>query len=233
MPEKNKLMNNIETLRKNLHASYFEYDTDKYPFKLAIEKSLGSNLEDIHNILGKFDVFSRKKDQLTLAHKVFYANYNRDLKEIYENFVKNFIAQIIPGDFYYQMVPTFRIGLPGNRFVGEYHTDRKYNHESHEINFNLGLANYVGDNSLRIEKSPNSGEYIKLECKYGNIFSFDHLDCMHGAEINNTNSTMASIDFRISLVDLYKDTNANSINLGMPLKPGKYFSSIAIKSKCN
>ena len=72
-------------------------------------------------------------------------------------------------DFYYQVIPTFRLGLPGNRFVGEYHTDRKYNHESHEINFNLGLTEY-DNNALRVEAYPGSKNYIKLECKYGNIF---------------------------------------------------------------
>ena len=52
-------------------------------------------------------------------------------------------------DFYYQVIPTFRIGLPGNKFVGEYHKDSKYNHQSYELNFNLGISGYLGDAALK------------------------------------------------------------------------------------
>ena len=63
---KNKLMNNIETLRKNLID--IEYDTDKYPFKLAIESL--DRIKYTRNILGNL-TYLAEKDQLPLHIKYF------------------------------------------------------------------------------------------------------------------------------------------------------------------
>ncbi len=214
----------VSSLRSGLHKKSFSYSTKKYPFRQEIESILGINLEDLHLYLGRFDKFQRSTDQCTLAHKVFYSTFASTLQPIYNSFVKEFIYPIVMTDFYYQVIPTFRIGLPGNRFVGEYHKDSKYNHQDYEINFNLGLANYEGNASLRTEDFPGSDNYISLECPYGRVFSFDHIDCMHGSEINDTNKTMVSFDFRLALAELYFDTDSSSVNMNSSFKPGSYFS---------
>lgn len=203
----------------------FSYSIKDYPFKEVIESWYGVELEELHQFLGSFDVFDRSRDQATLAHKVFYANFSQHLKPLYESFVRDFVAPIIGAPFYFQVIPTFRIGLPGNKFVGEYHCDSKYHHQSYEINFNLGLSNYFGEAALRTEKKPGSRDFILLECPYGEIFSFDHIDCLHGSDPNKTNQTMASFDFRLALYDLYFDSNAGSVNMNRRFCPGEYFSS--------
>ena len=102
----------------------------------------------------------------TLAHKVFYSNFHKSIKPIYEKFIKEFVVEILkPHKFYYQVIPTFRIGLPGNRFVGEYHTDAKYNHPDFELNFNIGLSNYLKPCCLMSEKVSNTKEFFPLECE--------------------------------------------------------------------
>ena len=212
-------------LRKRLHMQRFSYSTADYPFKEIIESWYGVELKDLHRFLGCFDVFDQSRDQSTLAHKVFYANYRQRLKDLYENFVRDFIAPIVGVEFYYQVVPSFRIGLPGNKFVGEYHCDSKYNHQGYEINFNLGLSNYLGEASLRAEATPGGQDFTLLECPYGEIFSFDHIDCMHGSDPNQTDQTMASFDFRLALRELYFDSNAGSVNMNSKFCPGGYFSS--------
>ena len=224
--------NAIETskLRSHLHMKSFNYSIELYPFKEVLESIYGCQLGDLHKYIGKFDKFDREHDQNTLIHKVFYSNFAEKIKPIYENFVKNFVSKIVFNKpFYYQIIPTFRVGLPGNVFVGEFHKDSFYNHQNYELNFNLGLANYEGDTSLMTEIKPNTKDWVKLECPYGNIFSFDHIDCLHGSEPNSGSKTMVSFDFRLALKDIYFDSEAKSMNMKSRFIPGEYFSKEVIK----
>lgn len=217
---------NASKLRADLHTKRFSYSTIDFPFRENLENLYGCELNTIHLSLGNFEKFERNNDQSTILHKVFYSNYPKIIKPIYEDFINNFIAEIIsPHKFYYQMIPTFRVGLPGNVFVGEYHKDTSYNHKGYEINFNLGLSNYKGQAALKTEIAPKSNEFITLECPYGEIFSFDHIDCLHGSDLNKSNETMVSFDFRLALDELYFESEASSINLKTSFKPGSYFSS--------
>ncbi len=220
-----------DLLRTSIHGKTFHYPVDRYPFKKVVESVLGVDLGELHNFLGSYERFKRINDQSTLAHKVFYANYFKTIKPLYEDFIVTYIADLIPFDFYFQAIPTFRIGLPGNTFVGEYHKDSMYNHQSYEINFNLGLSNYQGKASLKVERTPGSGDFINLESPYGTIFSFDHIDCLHGSEPNDSQKTMISFDFRLALKDLYFSSNLTSINMNSTFSPGSYFSDQLIEGQ--
>ena len=217
-------------IRKDLHCKRFSYSTKDYSFKEKLDELFGCNCDSLHNHLGTFLEFQRKSDQLTLAHKVFYSNFKEKIYPIYYKFQKNFISQIIREPFYFQVIPTFRIGLPGNKFVGEFHKDSSYNHKDYEVNFNLGISGYHGKASLKTEITPSSNKFIYLECPYGEIFSFDHIDCLHGSEKNDTNHTMVSFDFRLALKSLYYKSNSTSINTKSDLNIGGYFSSEAINA---
>ena len=218
-------------IRKRLHTQRFSYNTEEYPFKDVIESILGVRLEELHKFLGHNDVFNRTSDQSTLAHKVFYANFENKIKPRYNSFIAGVIANLVQADFYYQVIPTFRIGLPGNKFVGEFHTDTKYNHQPYEVNFNLGLANYTGDAALRSQKTSGSSDFVLIECPYGEIFSFDHIDCLHGSDPNTSDLTMVSFDFRLAIKDLYVETPAKSINVGTLFRPGSYFSAQPVSTR--
>lgn len=217
-------------LRKQLHCKTFSYDNVFCCFKEKIEKLFGCPLEELHTQLGVFERVNLQTCQKTLAHRVFYANFERCIGAMYRNLINDCIRDIINEPFYYQKIPTFRIGLPGNCFVGEYHKDSYYKHQDYEVNFNLGLANYVGKAGLRTEVEPDSGKFITLECPYGTLFSFDHIDCLHGSETNETDQTMVSMDFRIAPVSLYYNAEeAASINTKVEFRPGGYFASEIIK----
>ena len=151
------MSSDIAKLRQNLHSKSFNYDIRSYPFKEILEELLGCSLDHLHETLGDFEKFRRNNDQSTLAHKVFYSNFRNLIRPTYEKFIKEVVSKIIyPYKFYYQLIPTFRVGLPGNVFVGEYHKDSQYNHLPYEINFNLGLANYVGEAAFKTQKIPLS-----------------------------------------------------------------------------
>ena len=215
-------MDNI--IRKSLHLKSFDYN-----FKEVLDKLFGCKTESIHKYLGKFEKFERENDQNTLAHKVFYSNFSSLIKPLYDKFQREIITEIIGVPFYYQVIPTFRIGVPGNKFVGEYHKDSKYNHQSYEVNFNLGISNYLGQAALKTETFKNSGIFTTKECLYGQIFSFDHIDCLHGSDENLSNLTMVSFDFRIAIKSLYfEDERASSVNMKTSFSPGSYFSKKSI-----
>ena len=216
-------MENI--IRKNLHLQNFNYSTKIFNFKEILDEIFGCPTESLNLYLGEFDKFKRENDQNTLAHKVFYSNFDKRIRPLYEKFQLEIISKIIKVPFYYQKIPTFRIGLPGNKFVGEFHKDSDYNHQTYEVNFNLGISNYLGEAALLTETFKDSKEYIKSECPYGTIFSFDHIDCLHGSNPNTSNETMVSFDFRIAIKSLYfENDSASSVNMKKSFKPGSYFS---------
>ena len=226
----NKNHINPQDVRKSLHAKKYKYDVKKYPFKEILENVFGVELENLHHWLGEYSEFSKDTDQNTILHKVFYANFKEKISCLFDYFIKNEMANFIPHDFYYQLIPTFRVGLPGNKFVGEYHKDSNYNHQDYELNINLGLSNYFGNACLRAETAPNSNNFISLECPYGEVFSFDHINCLHGCEINTTDKTMISFDFRLALTNFYFESSAKSIGIGKSFNIGSYFSKEIIKT---
>jgi hypothetical protein len=219
----------LNQLRADLHLKKFKYETKKYPFYEYLSELFGvSDLENIHDYLGHFDPFKREQDQYTILHKIFYANFklpNSPLQKMYENLVKDFISSLIPKKFYYQKIPTFRIGLPGNKFVGEFHRDTAYNHKPYELNFNLAISNYKSSAALITEDIAGSKNLITAEIDYGEVMGFDHIGCLHGSEINQTSKTMMSMDFRLALADMYyEDPNAKSVNMNSKFIIGDYFS---------
>ena len=223
-------------LRENLHLKKFKYDLKKYPFYEYLTALFGTNdLENIHEYLGHFDPFKREQDQNTILHKVFYSNFrlfNSPLQKLYEAFVKDFISQIVTEKFYYQKIPTFRVGLPQNKFVGEFHTDTEYNHQPYELNFNLAIANYKGTAALITEDKAGSKKLIPAEIDYGEVMGFDHIGCLHGSEINQTSKTLVSLDFRLALADsYYENSKAKSVNTHSKFIIGDYFSSELINNK--
>ena len=214
--------------RNSAHGLHFKYDINKYNFKELIETLFGCQLDELHQWLGAYSAFDRRNDQHTLAHRVFYSNYKKLIQPVYTSFMHEVLSQLIQMPFSYQVVPTFRVGLPGNRFVGEYHKDSKYLHPDFELNFNLALSNYAAPCCLMSERIPGSRVYEPIECMYGEIFSFNHIDCMHGSELNSTDLTMCSFDFRVAMLPFYKETSAKSINMNSAFKIGEYFSSSVV-----
>ncbi len=219
----------MNQLRADLHLKKFKYDTKKYFFYEYLSALFGvSDLENIHEYLGHFDPFKREQDQYTILHKIFYANFkmpNSPLQKMYEDLIKDFISSLIPQKFYYQKIPTFRIGLPENKFVGEFHRDTAYNHQPYEINFNLAISNYKSSAALITEDIASSKNLITAEIDYGEVMGFDHIGCLHGSEINQTGKTMMSMDFRLALADMYyEDPNAKSVNMNSKFIIGDYFS---------
>ena len=73
-------VDHMNKIRKELHGSKFSYDINSYNFKAILEDLYGCELDKLHNYLGAYEVFKRSNDQGTLAHKVFYSNFEKDFQ---------------------------------------------------------------------------------------------------------------------------------------------------------
>ena len=90
-----------------------------------------SDLSKLHN-LKKYDKFKRKNDQSTDWHRLFYKKIREDkiFSITYKKFLKEIIKPRFNEDIVYQKIPTFRVHLPGNIAVGEFHKDKFYRNEN-------------------------------------------------------------------------------------------------------
>ena len=130
-----------------------QYDTNIYNFSESLVKYFFTeenkiSLNAIHTvkdesgkILGENEVFTREKDQSTFLHKKFYEFARLEIfSSLYNNFIKNIVRPLYDEPIVYQSIPTFRIHMPLNNAVGEFHKDKQYRdvkwaESVHEDNF--------------------------------------------------------------------------------------------------
>jgi len=213
---------------KNLKlVNVFSYDTSKYDFRKTICKSL--NDDDLENLHKKFDYYllERNKDQSTAFHKAFYENYNNcGFKEVYESFIKEFCTDVLESKVVNQTKPTFRVHMPNNVGVGEFHKDSDYNHPLEEINFLVPFTDAEETSTIWVESVPNLGDYKPVNLKYGQVLVFRGGLLKHGNKMNETDKTRVSIDFRVIPEEQFKPNSYSSINTGMKFEVGSYYSRL-------
>ena len=217
------------------HLSKFKYDTSKYRWRESFISLYGvPDLSELHKYLPDFDHFTTPNDSWHLLYKIYYSNFKRVFEELYIAFLPE-LLNIVGEPFYFQKIPCARFGLPGRKWLKEFHVDSDYNHPKDEINFNLAITQSTASAALQIESKPENADYIPLEQVYGEFTCIDHIGCRHGSIINNTNKTFISIDFRIlpksSAVLDQQSATKKSILAQLKFRPGDYFSSYAIMAK--
>lgn len=183
-------------------------------------------MDEAHKYYNYELVKSQKEDQKTNIHSLFYANCgkNTQFNELYIELIKNQIYPLFNEKIVYQAVPTFRVHLPNNLAVAEYHKDRDYFHNPHEVNFFLPLTKAFDSNTIWIETYDNSNIYYPLEADYGEIIIFDGANLNHGNKTNNTNKTRISVDFRAMPLKYFEESSNISISAGVSMKIGDYYS---------
>jgi len=204
-----------------------QYDTNVYNFKQQLEKLF--NVEELENINEQHDLFKRENDQNTAYHTIFYKWARTDeFISMYEALIKNEVQQLYDGEIVYQAIPTFRICLPNNIAVGEYHKDKKYRDESwaskvKEHNFFLPFTDAFDTNTIWVESEEDKGDYAPMDCKYGECIQWDGSNLTHGNELNVTGKTRVSMDFRVMLGSNYIPSEGGSINTKTPFAKGGYY----------
>lgn len=206
----------------------FNYDTALYNFREAVSILLEeSNLEQIHEKFS-FYFLERNKDQSTDFHKKFYNGYSNSLFEkTYHQFIKNFCAETLGAKLINQAKPTFRVHMPKNVGVGEFHKDSDYNHPLEEINFLVPVTDAVHTSTVWIESSPGKEDYKPIDLKYGQVLVFKGGILKHGNKINETNNSRVSFDFRVIPEEQFNPNSFSSINTGMKFDVGGYYARIA------
>jgi hypothetical protein len=205
---------------------FITYPIGRFALRSCVANALGLspvNFEFLH-VGSHYPLFDRASDQSTSFHKAFYAGFSEYVESTYVNLVREVIRPRYAEPIVYQRIPTFRVHLPGNVAVGEFHRDRDYMHSEVEENYWLPLTACWGNNSLWVETAPGREDFQPVKMEYGQILKFDGANLKHGNRVNDTQATRVSMDFRVVPLSKYSDSERQTINTKMRFAIGGYFN---------
>lgn len=204
-----------------------KYDIEKYPFGKILQNVF--DVGYLHEINDDVQLFSRETDQSTIFHKKYYEwTLTDEFITLYDNFILDIIRPLYDEKIVYQSIPTFRIAYQNNIAVGEFHKDKFYRDEKwtkdvKEDNFFLPFTDAFDTNTIWAETIEDLGDFIPLNCNYGEIIQWDGSNLMHGNNINKTGKTRVSVDFRVIKYSNYKPSEHLTINTKTKFKVGGYY----------
>jgi hypothetical protein len=207
-----------------MRPTVHRYDEKAFDFAAILRRMY--DVEDLAKLRADepLDRLTVETDQATALHARFYDEFAGQVSGLYREFVATVVPEVIgTTDFCFQRVPTFRVHLPGNVAVGEFHTDGDYNHRDGEINFWVPFTPAFGSNSVWIEKELGSADYQPATVEPGEALVFDAVHWSHGNVLNETGSTRVSFDFRCIKMSDYEGTELRSVDAGLGLWIGEYF----------
>jgi len=214
------------------------YDTTRYPFREAVARALGmtpdAELELIHEQLDMkgayYPVLSRETDQSTGWHRRFYSAWDHPggLKGIYMAFLANVVGphHADQAPLLNQRIPTFRVHLPWNRAIGEFHRDVDYAHQAEEVNWWVPVTEARRTATVWVESEPWRGDHQPMELGYGEVLVFSGALLEHGNQINREWMTRVSFDFRVLAESALREDGRRSISIGMPMTIGGYWERL-------
>lgn len=146
---------------------------------------------------------------------------------LYKSFIIDLRLTMYKGTkFFYQKIPTFRVHLPKNLSVAEFHKDSDYSHDTFEINFFVPIVNCKNTATIWVENTIGKGDIAPVNLEYGQCLVFDGANLLHGNKINETGLTRLSFDFRLILVDNFSNNNKSTITINMPMKLGQFWDKL-------
>ena len=210
-----------------------KYDIDIYSFRNIVSDWLETNnLSKLHKIK-QYEHFVRENDQSSMWHKIFYDKIRNDnsFDEIYVKFLEEVIKPRYGEEIVYQKIPTFRVHLPGNIAVGEFHKDKYYRNvewaeKVKETNYYLPLTKAYGTNTIWAETEEDNGVFKSMDAEYGEFYEWDASNLTHGNEDNITSNTRVSFDFRVIPKSRYIESEHLTINTKIPFGIGGYYEVI-------
>jgi hypothetical protein len=206
-------------------ADIWKFNAIQYPFDRLVSECLirrlglprqadhwGTALLDLHK-------FAKPDDLDPIYASIYDLFLTPEFRQPYDRLCRKIIAEKFARRAAYQRVPSVRIQMPGHASVN-YHTDEWYGHGHGVQNFWAPLTPVAGTNSLYIADERTSSQLSKkirterlsvqemnrlardachpLTMSFGEIYHFNaHI--IHGTEINTTDQTRVSFDFRILL----------------------------------
>jgi hypothetical protein len=210
-----------------MRPSIKQYDTTEFDFVAVLEDMYSSS--DLAGLRpeSELQLLTWQTDQATAAHAKFYETFDTKLKALYRRFVGEFVPTVLGTDeFCFQRVPTFRVHFPGNVAVGNFHTDGDYNHRAGEVNFWVPCTSAWGSNSVWVEDELGSARYAPMALAPGEALVFDAVHWSHGNQVNDTDSTRVSFDFRCIPLSDYVESTLKTVDAGRGLWIGDYFDTL-------
>ena len=177
-----------------------------------------------------YDHFDREHDQSTVWHKCFYEKIREE--RVFDSYYKAFLEDKIKPRFgeeiVYQKIPTFRVHLPGNIAVGEFHKDKDYRNKEwaekvREVNYYLPLTKAYGTNTIRAESKEVKGDFKSIDSGYCECVEWEASKLTHGNKDNVTSITRVSMDFRVIPMSRYVESKHTTINTNTPFSIGGYY----------
>ena len=213
----------------------YSFNNKQYDFEFLLKDIFNTEmeLEKFHKLLPeteKFEEVNFENDNETWFHKKFYERINNNWKE-FENLYYKFVMENVKPIFQkqkiiYQKRPTFRIQIPNNKSVGEFHRDYSYNHQLGEINFVVALTDMIDTTAIWAESLPGLGDYHPMNVEKGNILAFNGNMCNHGNKINTSGKTRISFDFRVISEEFYdSEFDKKSTGKNIPMTIGGYYDN--------
>ena len=213
-----------------------KYDIRTYQFRDIVESWFWnegilpvSGVSELH-FEKTYDLFDRKHDQSTIWHECFYKKIREDssFDHIYTKFLENVIKPKFDEEIVYQKIPTFRVHLPGNVSVGEFHKDKHYRNQEwadkvQELNYFVPLTKAYGTNTIWAETEEDLGDFQEISATYGECVEWSASKLTHGNKQNLTSITRVSFDFRVIPKSRYIDSEHLTINTKIPFGIGGYY----------
>jgi len=199
----------------------FEFDVAAMPFRellvgicrdFVFERYAArlERLEDLHRFVPESDIAA-------LYAAVYRFLGKPAFKTAYARLGRFVVDNHFGGRAAFQGIPSVRIHLVNQKSV-QYHTDEWYGHGRDVVNYWLPLVPVSGTNSMFVTEPGESDELTELfergqlsmqemndcmrrksqplDMHFGQIFKFSSR-LMHGSELNDTDTTRVSFDFRI------------------------------------
>jgi hypothetical protein len=213
------------------------YDSNVYQFKEIISRIFEcTDLSKIHkkfeiDEISKKSIIDTHKFQQSEYHQIYYKNFSQ-IKPLYEKFILEVIKKEYDGqNLIYQSIPTFRLHFPNGLSVGMFHKDKDLRDEEwhksiKEDNYYLPFTNSYDTNTIWYETEEDKGDFVPMECNYGQVVKWDGTNLTHGNKINTTEDTRISIDFRVATEENFKNSIKKSKNEKTFFVLGGYYSKL-------
>jgi len=143
-------------------------------------------------------------------HKIFYQDIktNKEFKQLYCDLIKDIYENLFPKEdvLIYQSFPSIRIQYFNNVVIPPHcDSDDLGKHPIGEKNFILPITKMYGTNRMFIESEPNKKDFLGIDLEYGELLYFNGNKCIHFNEKNIEKDIRISLDFRIILLEDYKN----------------------------
>lgn len=225
--EAESLLEEVRELRRSLHIRRMQGSTEALQFVQAVSTAVALPLDRLHQHVGPYPLFQPGADNTTDTHQRLYAQHTHRRMQ-YLDLCRRVIRELIGEPCYVQAIPTYRFGLPGNRWVGSFHRDSDFGHSAYELNAICALTPMRGSAALQVEQEPGSHRFAPLDLELAEVVLFDHIDRLHGCLRSREPCSVASIDFRFVpqrfAAAAFAAAAASSVNTATPMVPGGYFS---------